>query len=175
MAVVVVVVFFSVVEVTLGASVRDATFGAIVDVLAVVVLGLAATFDAAVAVVFLIGAILPLTSGFFASVGLALDTAADLAATPTAAAATAVVAATAAVATATSVTLTFSITGSDAGSTGCTIGISVSGLCSFGIISVEDTSGSMSGSSVEINCCCVSKPAAPKFSSGADIPDKKSL
>jgi len=89
--VVVVVVFFSAVEVTLGASVRDATLGAAVFD-AATVLGLAATFDAVVdvVVVFLIGAALPLTSGFFVSVGLAFD--ADLAAPTAAAAATAVVA-----------------------------------------------------------------------------------
>lgn len=64
-----VVVFFSVVVPTFGATVRDATFGAAVFDVAVT-LGLAATFDGAADVVdaFLIGETLPLTSVFLASV-----------------------------------------------------------------------------------------------------------
>lgn len=113
----VVVVFFSVVDATFGATVRDATLGAAAVLDASVVLGLAATFDAAdvavaVAVGLRIGGTLPLVSGFFASVGLALGEAAVLVALTAVAATMAVVAATAAAATATSLTKFSSTNGS---------------------------------------------------------------
>lgn len=156
------VVFFSMVDATLGATVRDATRGAAAVFDAVVVLGLAANFDAAVVVVvaFLIGANLPLISGFFESVGLDLDEVAVLAAM------TAVVAATATAAMAASLTtLSFSTTGGSGSGTGAdadsiNCATSASGVCSFGISGADGNSGSICGSSVGIigcsNCCTIS-------------------
>lgn len=191
----VVVVFFSVVEVTLGASVRDASFGAAVFD-AAIVLGLAATFDAVVddvVVVFLIGATLPAANGFFVSVGLAFDGAADdLAAAATApTVATAATAVVAIAAAATSGTKLFSTTGSGSrgadaatasdsckcnSSMDCAMfGISSSVFCSL-IISVDDTSGSMCccGSSVSISGCSCCTNSSARYGSGSDVGAEKS-